>query len=156
MGNIRMTTLSRNIFFRINRNRCDPVFQSKAILIQRQKLFQIRMQQNSRNVRKFCSFCMRPNVRCILLDDRCQVAQSCQCLFLDSELFNPDLARITPDVDRSGAAPKLERNWPDLGENWSLNARFQKRQKTYSVRLVEVTLKPLSKLYLQNSRWSSF
>ena len=34
----------------------------------------------------------------------------------------PDLARTGPDLDRSGAVPKLERNWPDLGENWSPNA----------------------------------
>ena len=29
---------------------------------------------------------------------------------------------LDPDLSRSGAVPKLERNWPDLGKNWSLNA----------------------------------
>ncbi len=29
---------------------------------------------------------------------------------------------LNPDLSRSGAVPKLERNWPDLGENWSLDA----------------------------------
>ncbi len=29
---------------------------------------------------------------------------------------------LNSDLSRSGAVPKLERKWPDLGENWSLNA----------------------------------
>ncbi len=36
--------------------------------------------------------------------------------------FNPDLDRSGPELGRSGATSKLERNWPDLGENWSPNA----------------------------------
>ncbi len=36
----------------------------------------------------------------------------------------PDLARTGPDLDRSGAVPKLERNFPDLGENFSLNSGY--------------------------------
>ena len=39
--------------------------------------------------------------------------------------LNPDLSRYGPDLGRSGAVPKLERNWPDLVENWSLNAWIQ-------------------------------
>ncbi len=56
------------------------------------------------------------------------------------------------DPTRSGAVPKLERNWPDLDKNWSLNAGVVCFDACRRVKVFMVVLDRFSDSFIRNWR----